>query len=359
MNKFMTFSANVQNVFNNDVNDFAAFSQLMTDYAQGTQQVSAKEANAKIVEVFQNVLGISKESKPKEIRQALRRNQNLVFDILEETLDNLMITGWANDPFMMKYVDQRNLALGDKNEFETEDDSLLSVMRVAGNHHDIIRQRMGAGTHTSISTYWCAVKIYAEFERVLTGAEDFAKFITKVYEAYDRYVKNAIYDAMVGYSATIASTFKKTGTITAANLHAICDLVSTATGYRVVIMGTRAALSNVVALQNTSYIGAPQKEEYNRFGLLTVWEGIELVEIPQVFVKNEVGNYKIDNNMLWIMPVADNRFIKLVNEGDTQLRAIQDKDTNMDMTYEYEVMSKLGVGIIFNMAFGMYDIDET
>lgn len=57
----------------------------------------------------------------------------------------------------MKYVDQRNLALGDKNEFVSEDDSILSVMRVAGNHHDIIRQRLGAGTVQSISTYWCAV----------------------------------------------------------------------------------------------------------------------------------------------------------------------------------------------------------
>lgn len=37
----------------------------------------------------------------------------------------------------MKYVDQRNLALGDKNEFYAEDDSVLSVMKIAGNHHDI------------------------------------------------------------------------------------------------------------------------------------------------------------------------------------------------------------------------------
>ena len=57
----------------------------------------------------------------------------------------------------MKYVDQRNLALGDKNEFYSEDESILSVMKVAGNHHDIVRQRLGSGKVTSIATYWCAV----------------------------------------------------------------------------------------------------------------------------------------------------------------------------------------------------------
>ena len=113
--KFMNFTANVQNVFNNDVNDFIAFSELLTETALGTQKVTKAEANEKIVEVFQGVLGLDKHSKPAEVRKAIRRNQALVFDIIEEAVQSLLVTGWGNDPFMMKYVDQRNLALGDKN----------------------------------------------------------------------------------------------------------------------------------------------------------------------------------------------------------------------------------------------------
>ena len=150
--KFVNFAANVQNVFNNDVNDFIAFSNLLTETALGTQHVSKSEANAKIVEVFQGVLGLDKNSKPAEVRKAIRRNQALVFDIIEETVQSLLVTGWGNDPFMMKYVDQRNLALGDRNEFYAEDDSVLSVMKIAGNHHDIIRQRLAGGSVESIKS---------------------------------------------------------------------------------------------------------------------------------------------------------------------------------------------------------------
>jgi hypothetical protein len=357
MNKFMSFAANVQAAFNNDANDYAAFSELMLDTARGTQSVSKEEANSKIVEVFQNVLGITKESRPAEVRRAIRRHQALVFDILEETIESLLVTDWQKDPFMMKYVDQRNIALGDKNEFYTEDDSILSVMKISGNHHDIVRQRLGAGTKESLSTYWVGLKVYAEFERVLTGAEDFGKFITKVYDAYDRYVKNTIYDTMVGYATKIPATYKKTGSVTTQNLNDLCDLISTATGYPVQIMGTRAALAKVTALQNATYISDAMKDEHYRTGLLGMFEGKELVEIPQVFEKGKVGVNKIDNNMLWIMPIADNRFIKLVNEGDTQLKSVMDKGENMDMTYEYEFQTKLGVGIMFNLAFGMYDLD--
>ena len=257
----------------------------------------------------------------------------------------------------MKYVDQRNLALGDKNEFYAEDDSVLNVMKIAGNHHDIIRQRMAGGSVQSINTYWVGIKIYAEFERVVMGLEDWAKFITRVYEAYDRYIKNTVYDTMVGYATDLTGEFKKTGSITAENLNALCDLVSTATGMPVMIMGTRAALGKVIELQNASYISDAMKDEHYRTGILGMWEGKELVAIPQVFEKGKVGQYKIDNTLLWIMPVADEKFIKVVNEGDTRVENVTDYGTNMDGTYTMEMQTKLGCGVMLNGAFGCYDID--
>ena len=272
---FMNFAANVQSVFNNDVNDFIAFSSLLTETAMGTQKVTKAEANDKIVEVFRGVLGLTKDSKPAEVRKAIRRNQALVFDIIEETVQSLLVTGWGNDPFMMKYVDQRNLALGDKNEFYAEDDSVLSVMKLAGNHHDIIRQRLAGGSVQSINTYWVGIKIYAEFERVVMGLDDWARFITKVYEAYDRYIKDTVYETMVKYANELTGIFKKTGTVTAQTLNDLCDLVSTATGMHVMIMGTRAALAKVTALQNAEYISDAMKNEHYRNGVLGMWEGKE------------------------------------------------------------------------------------
>lgn len=57
------------------------------------------------------------------------------------------------------------------------------------------------------------------------------------------------------------------------------------------------------------------------------------------------------------MPVSEEKFIKVVNEGDTQLKTVADKDVNMDMTYEYELQTKLGCAVMLNGAFGCFDID--
>ena len=124
--KFMNFDAVVRNAFNNDESDFVAFQQLLKDASHGeVEGYSKKEVNDKIVSIFRKAIGCDENSTAKEIRRAIRRNQSVVFDLLEEIIEDMLVSGWQNDPFMMKYV------------FYTEDDSMLSVMRISGNHHDI------------------------------------------------------------------------------------------------------------------------------------------------------------------------------------------------------------------------------
>ena len=162
MSKFMNFDARVQHAFNDDVNDYVAFNKLMLDAARGTvENYSAKEANDKIVEVFRNVIGCDEHSTKAEIRRGMRKNQAVLFDIIEETIDDALVSGWEQNPFFREYVDVRNLALGDANEFYVPDNSVLSVMKVSGNHHDIVRQRLGAGKVFSVETSWYAVKTLA------------------------------------------------------------------------------------------------------------------------------------------------------------------------------------------------------
>ena len=116
MVKFANFDAVVRNAFNNDESDFVAFQQLLKDATNGTVEgYSKKEVNDKIVSIFRNAIGCDEHSTSKEIRRAIRRNQHVVFDLIEEVIEDMLVSGWQADPFMMKYVDMRNLALGDKN----------------------------------------------------------------------------------------------------------------------------------------------------------------------------------------------------------------------------------------------------
>ena len=159
MKALITFNSTVQNAFNNDNETFMEFSQLLVDAARGeVKDYSAKDANKKIVEKFRAALGISENDRPQAVKRAIRANKDLVFTLIEETIEEMIITGWMENPFFMQFVETKNLALGDENDFYVEDDSILSVSKVSGNHHNMIRQRLGAGRHFSVAGEWFGIK---------------------------------------------------------------------------------------------------------------------------------------------------------------------------------------------------------
>ena len=360
MSKFMNFDARVQHAFNDDANDFMAFNKLMIDAARGTVEgYSAKEANDKIVEVFRQVIGCDEHSTKAEIRRGIRKNQAVLFDIIEETIDDALVSGWEQNPFFREYVDVKNLALGDKNEFYVPDNSVLSVMKVSGNHHDIIRQRLGAGKVFSVETSWYAVKVYAEFERLLTGVEDFATLVGKITEAFDRYVNQALYETLMGIGSTLGAQWYKSSAINASTketLRTLCMDVGMASDSEVVIMGTRAALASVFALNDVSWASSEMKNEMYTTGRFGYWEGIRLVELKQGFKLNDTTHRLVNDKQLFIMPVGDNKFVKVVNEGQPEMRQVQDNVTNQDMTYDFRYMFKIGVGVQIGLRFGVWNI---
>ena len=192
----------------------------------------------------------------------------------------------------------------------------------------------------------------------MAGRIDWATFIRKIYEAFDKKVNDMVYAAVMsaGNKVLPTSQFTKTGALVKDTLIELVEDVQTANGTEAVIMGTKTALSKLSALTDTQWISNGKKEERNTTGRLGIWEGIRLVEIPQSFAPNDTTTKLVDNNKLLIMPVADNKFIKIFNEGDAQVRDITDKDVNMDMTYEFEYQMKMGVATVIGRKFGMWTI---
>lgn len=367
MKNLMKFNVTVQNAFDNDNETFMEFSELLKDYANDElKELSKKEASKKIVEKFRAALGIEPTDKPQVVKRAIRANRDLVFTLIEETIEERLITGWMENPFFMAYVDAKNLALDDENDFYVEDDSILSVSKVSGNHHNMIRQRLGAGRHFSVAGEWYGIKIYSDFERVLTGAEDWANFVTKVADAIDRYLYDALYAALRGAKDHLGANWVKSGALELANkttLVKLCNDISMATGSPVTIFGARTALSSLTGMADVNWAPETVKQEYYKNGgVLGNWEGFQVAEIGQGLKRGASINstsveYQLDTDRLYIIPTSvANKFIKLVNYGETQISQVTDKDTNRDMSQEYEVLYKMGINVILSTVFGVWEI---
>jgi len=348
---------------------FAAFTELMNDVggkkeifdAEGNT-VSKVEANDQIRNIMFNVLGIEASSDRKTIRRAIRKHKTDVFEVVEDTLQNMLQSGWGANPFFQQFVETKNINDGDENIFYAPTQMILTVSQVSGNHHNLLRQRLTEGAEYSIKTNWYGIKIYAEYEQFMAGRIDWAMFIQKVYEAFDKKVNSMVYSSVtsVGISLPAGSQWQVSSplsTTTKDQFMQLVEDVQTANGTDVVIMGTRAALSNLTKLALVDWISNEMKQERNTTGRLGTFEGITLFEIPQAFADNDTTTRLVDNTKLLIMPnVNDNKFIKLINEGDSMVNEVSDGTTNVDKTLEYEYQAKMGVGVVISRLFGIWTI---
>lgn len=367
MAKLMNFDAHVREIFENDDAKFASFSKLMLDVANDNLEdgITIKEANAKITAMFKKIIGCDENSSKAEVRKAIRKNQQVLFDLIEEVVPNLLQSGWQDNPFFNEFVETRNIDIGDQNVFYTEDETILTVSKVSGNHWDLDRQRLGKGTTFSVATSWYGIAVYSEYEKLLTGLENFATFVTKLYEAVDRFVNESIYEAFVSAASELpggaggAGQWVKTGDLGDATKDAFMTLiedVQMATGMDVVIMGTKAALSKLEGMQKIDWVSDEMKQERYTTGRLGYFEGTRLVEIKQGFKLNDTTHRLVNDKQLFIMPVGDNKFVKVVNEGQPEMRQVQDNVTNQDMTYDFRYMFKIGVGVQIGLRFGVWNI---
>ena len=197
----------------------------------------------------------------------------------------------------------------------------------------------------------------------MSGAIDFAEFIQKVYEAIDKKFNAMIFSTFgtLGTYLPAGGQWVKSSPLTAATKDTFLQLlqdVETANGTEVVIMGTKFALAKLTALEDVNWISEDMKKERNTTGRVGYFMGYRLVELPQVFADNDTTTRLISNDVLYVMPAADNKFIKVFDEGDADVKQVEDNTTNTDMTIEYMVQYKMGVAVIVGRMFGIWNITQ-
>jgi hypothetical protein len=368
MKKFTFTNDNVAKIFESKECGFEGYYDLMSDLAQGKvcynsngEEVSKEKANNELRKVMYAVLGVEEGTKGTKLLQAMRRHKLDVFEVTETILEDMLKTGWGENPFFNEFVEIKNADDDETNEFYSETSAVLTVSELAGGHHNLYRQRLPEGKVFTIPTSWWGVKIYAEFLRFIAGKVDWAKFIQEVYKAFDKKVNSLLYAALnsVGDQLPAGGQWVKNIPLTSetkATFDELIEDVKTANGSDVTLMGTRTALGKLVNLDNVNWISEQAKNDRYTMGRLGFYEGVRLAEIPQVFADNDTTTKLVDDARILVMPNLDNKFIKMFNEGLAQIKEISDGTTNTDMTMEYEYQRKMGVGVVIGRLFGIVNI---
>ena len=78
----------------------------------------------------------------------------------------------------------RNLSRGDSQEFWSDNDVILSISKVSGDHHDFILQTLGEGESYTVNTSVYGAAVGTDIDLYLMGRRDWATLTDKIAEAF-------------------------------------------------------------------------------------------------------------------------------------------------------------------------------
>ena len=284
--------------------------------------------------------------------QAYRRNNIVLFEIIEEIVNITISNDLMEIPFVDSFVEFKNRALGDKTAWYSEGKSYLTVASFAGNHWDTNREALDAGEEFTLAKEWVYIHIYDELERFLLNITTLDRLTDTIYKSFNKYIKERIYVQFQSIMDVVPAEFSAKGNSEEA-LGGLCDLVQAAGGYsELTIAGTKAALRKIGAIVPDKYFADSQREAKAHTGTIGEWEGNKLMVIPQVL---KVGTFELalDNEAVFVMG-GDIKPIKLEFVGDTRTQEVRDGRINNDMTMELQVQTCFGMGMMLPEAFGLF-----
>lgn len=312
---------------------------------------ASKYTDQAIREAFFEILGEDKLT-----WQGWRNHKNEIFTVIENVLTTNLPKAWENSPFYDQFVEVKNGALGDKNEYVIDQAGVLVASRFSGNHWDTERQKIQGKRGFSVPTEWIYVRVYDDFERFLNGNITLPDFMARMQSAMQRDIDERIFMTFNGIGTYLPEAFKETGAYVREIMLDIIQRVQIASQSDVILAGTKTALANIAEGIDANWISHDQKEEMATKGALLNLTGLGVValEIPQV-MRHASYDFKVDNKSIFVIP-ANERPIKFFYEGDVRARDLTEQTTN-DQTIDSQVQVKVGQAVIMSSLFGKYTIE--
>ena len=285
--------------------------------------------------------------------QAYRRNNIVLFEIIEEIVNTAIGENILNSPFIDEFVEVKNRALGDNTAWYSEG-GLLMVSSFAGNHWDTNRQAIDLGHEFTLPREWVYIHVYEELERFLLGITPLEKMVDKIYKSINKYIQDRLYAQFEGVAGAVPSEFTMNGNSEDA-IGELCDKVMAAGGHSsLTIAGTRGALRKLAKVVPEHMFAYSQKEAKAATGSIAEWEGHKLMMIPQT-LKSGTYQLALNDSQLFIMG-GDSKPIKLEFIGDTRTKSDMTGQVNNDMTVDMQVQTCLAMGLMLPAeGFGVFN----
>lgn len=327
--------------------------ELASYAAKGTAPTDFSQEN--VNEAFADAL--------RELGGSINRfNQNkyTIFEILIEAVEDIVPKKVIDAMGMfaeVKYVGQGQKAMFKRSLGKQRARQFLTQVALSGVYETF---RLDQETY-SVAVRAIGGGISIDFERMLDGTDSLAEMIDIVAEGLEDMVYLEVQKALKAAETDMAGTANIVSNTFNADALAKLVLIVKSYGENAVIFAPREFImamgpdAIVTPLGSTPGIYHPDDiDAIHKRGLINLFRGTPIVEIPQSYVDEKNNKTWIDPQVAYVFPTGKERIVKVVFEGETQMW----DHINRDQSIEIMVYKKVGVAIETFHNWGVYRNEE-
>ena len=272
---------------------------------------------------------------------AYRENKNLIFSLIEETLDEILPKKVTKQ--YEAFAEVKTFGQGDKPIFRRQLTSnkrakqFITRVGLAGRYEVFKLGKNEESFEVQTSAIGGAAQI--GFEEFLDGRVDFAEVTRIIMEGMD----DLIYEEIGAALATSINQLPPANRVVANGFDekAFDRLIAIAAAYgEPTIFCTAEFAVKLVPTEAWRYTDS-MKDELWRTGRLASYKSRKVVILEQGFVDETNTTKVIDPGYCWIIPSgANTKPVKIAFEGNT---LVSEHDNNWDWSREIQVYKKVGV----------------
>lgn len=196
-----------------------------------------------------------------------------------------------------------------------------------------------------------------DFERMLDGAETLAESIDIITEGLSNAVFVEVQRALTSAYSSMPTPNAFSGSWSATQM---VNLLNTVRAYGspvifaapefISAMGPDAIVPAIASAAQGIY-SPDDIENIHFYGFIKIFRGAPIVEIPQSFVDEDNNATYVNPRFAYIFPAGQEKVVKVVLEGPTQIRDHENKDNSMEV-YAWK---KMGCAIITHNNWAIYE----
>ena len=295
------------------------------------------------------------------------KNKLDIFQIVQETFDEVLPSYVGN--FIGQFAEIKSVGNGQRASFivkrgRRRAKTFVTEVGLAGVYEAF---RLDVDTfEVSAKAYGGAA--YVDFERMLDGSENLTEPLQLLLEGLEEAIYRELLKALI--AATTSSDMPSankvsTNTFDPEAMQKLCTIAKSYGGGSAVIFASPEFVQSMgpdaigmpvyapYAVPNPTTAGSAPgyaTPVYNpndiasiaATGYITMFRGTPIVQLPQGFVDEENDKYQTPTDTAFIFPAGNQKIIKVVFEGQTDVRDWQHRDRQM----EIEIYKKFGVAIL-------------